>query len=231
MSLYAIGDLHLSLGTNKPMEVFGNRWDRYVERIQAGFQILKEEDLCVLCGDLSWSMNLESAREDFLFIERLPGKKIILKGNHDYWWSTAAKTKKFFDEMGITSMQILHNNCYFYGDLAICGTRGWFFDEESVNSGGEHNKKIMMREVGRLETSLKAAGDREKLVFLHYPPIFMDYRCEEILALFAQYDVKQCYYGHIHGEACKKAWEGMYGSTRYKMVSADHVSFIPQKIL
>ena len=88
-----------------------------------------------------------------------------------------------------------------------------------------------MREVGRLETSLKAAGDREKLVFLHYPPIFMDYRCEEILALFAQYDVKQCYYGHIHGEACKKAWEGMYGSTRYKMVSADHVSFIPQKIL
>ena len=231
MSLYAIGDLHLSLAADKPMEVFGNRWSNYVARIQEGFQTLTDEDVCVLCGDLSWSMNLEDAKEDFLFIERLPGKKLILKGNHDYWWSTASKAKKFFDELGITGIELLHNNCYTYGEYAICGTRGWFFDEESNNQSGEHNKKIMMREIGRLETSLKAAGDREKLVFLHYPPIYADYRCEEILALFEKYNVKICCYGHIHGDGCRVAKEGMYGNTLYKMVSADHVFFTPQKIL
>lgn len=231
MSLYAIGDLHLSFNTNKSMEVFGSQWKQYTTRIQEGFEQLTEEDLCILCGDISWSMDLQDTREDFMFIEQLPGKKIVLKGNHDYWWSTVSKTEKFFHEIGVTSIELLHNNCYTYGDLAICGTRGWFFDEESANSGGEHNRKIMMREIGRLETSLKAAGEREKLVFLHYPPIYGAYRCEEILALFEQYAVKLCCYGHIHGESCKLAWQGVYGNTDYKMVSADYVSFIPQKIL
>lgn len=231
MSLYAIGDLHLSLSTHKSMEVFGSRWDNYIAKIQAAFQALTEDDVCVLCGDLSWSMGLQNTKEDFLFLDKLPGKKILLKGNHDYWWTTATKVQNFFRELEISNMELLHNNCYMYGDVAICGTRGWFFEEGSANSGGEHNKKIMMREIGRLETSLKMAGDREKLVFLHYPPIYMDYHCDEILALFEQYGVTQCCYGHIHGEGCKAAYEGMYGNTRYKMVSADHVSFIPQKIL
>ena len=152
MALYAIGDLHLSIGGDKPMDVFGGRWINYVEKLREGFASLGPEDVTVLCGDLSWGMSLEAAREDFLFIDRLPGRKVILKG--------------------IETIEILNNNCRWYGDTALCGTRGWFYEEER---GGAHDKKIMLRELGRLETSLKCAGEREKLVFLHYPPKYACY--------------------------------------------------------
>lgn len=228
MSLYAIGDLHLSFAANKPMDVFGAQWENHAEKILQGFSCVGDEDLTVLCGDLSWGMNFEDTREDFLFVERLPGRKIILKGNHDYWWSTAAKAKRFFAENGIETIEILHNNCFLYGDYAICGTRGWFFEEET---GSEHDKKIMLREVGRLETSLKAAGDREKLVFLHYPPVYQKYECPEILALLKEYSVKLCAYGHIHGKGCRLAFNGWRDGTEYKLLSADHVNFTPVKIL
>ena len=227
MSLFAIGDLHLSLDGSKSMDVFGGRWTDYQQKIERGFSLLTEEDVCVLCGDLVWGMTMEAAREDFLFISRLPGKKIILKGNHDYWWSTAAKAYRFFEENGMENMQILNNNCYEYGEYAICGTRGWFFEEER---GDEHDRKIMLREVGRLEASLKAAGERKKLVFLHYPPIYQGYECPEILSLLEQYQVERCYYGHIHGKGHSAAFQGERNGTVFRMVSADYLDFYPLKV-
>jgi len=228
MSLYTIGDLHLSLGCDKPMDIFGGRWENYVEKILEGFEAVKPEDTTVLCGDHTWGMNLLEAREDFLFIDALPGKKIILKGNHDYWWSTATKAYAFFEECAIKSISILNNNCYFHDGVAICGTRGWFYEEEK---GTEHDKKVLNREVLRLEASLKAAGDAEKIVFLHYPPIFGRYECREILELFAAHRVKKCFYGHIHGAGCALAFEGLREGCEFRLVSADHVRFTPQKIV
>ncbi len=228
MSLFAIGDLHLSFAADKPMDVFGDRWEKHAEKLRQGFSCVGDEDLTVLCGDLSWGMSLEEAREDFLFIERLPGKKLILKGNHDYWWTSAAKMEKFFEENGIQSVSILHNNCALYGETAVCGTRGWFYEEES---GDKHDRKIMLREIGRLETSLKAAGEREKLVFLHYPPVFQSYECPEILALLENYGVRFCGYGHIHGKGCRLAFNGWRGQTEFRLLSADHLNFTPVKIL
>ena len=228
MSLFAIGDLHLSFAALLPMDVFGDRWENHAEKLRQGFSCVEDGDLTVLCGDLSWGMNLEEAREDFLFIDRLPGRKLILKGNHDYWWSTAAKAYRFFAENNITSIDILHNNCFFYGDTALCGTRGWFYEEET---GDAHDRKIMLREVGRLETSLNAAGDREKLVFLHYPPIYQKYECPEILDLLKKHNVKLCCYGHIHGKGCRLAFNGWREGTEYRLLSADHVNFTPVKIL
>lgn len=227
MSLFTIGDLHLSFTSDKPMHVFGDQWENHAEKLRRGFSCVSGDDLTVVCGDISWGMDLEQCREDFLFIDRLPGKKLILKGNHDYWWSTAAKAKRFFAENTIESIDILHNNCFYYEDLAICGTRGWFYEEET---GAEHDRKIMLRELGRLETSLKAAGDREKLVFLHYPPIYQKYRCPEILQLLKSYEVKLCCYGHIHGKGCRLAFEGWLDGTQYRLVSADRVGFTPVKI-
>ena len=227
MALYAIGDLHLSLSGSKPMDVFGEKWNGHTEKLKNGFAELTQDDVCVLCGDLSWGMSLEGSLEDFRFIEELPGKKIILKGNHDYWWTTASKMTAFFEQNGFHTMSILRNNAYFFEDLAICGTRGWFFEEET---GSEHDRKIMLREVGRLRTSLEAAGDREKIVFLHYPPIFQSYRCEEILQLLREFEVKTCCYGHIHGKGCAAAFEGWSGGTQFRLISADHIGFKPVKI-
>lgn len=228
MSLYAIGDLHLSLGTDKPMDVFGGSWENYIEKIESGFANLKPEDICVLCGDLTWGMTIEEALPDFRFINNLPGRKIVLKGNHDYWWTTATKAYRIFRTNGIDKIDILHNNCYFYGGVAICGTRGWFYEEETH---GPHDKKILSREVIRLETSLKAAGSAEKICFFHYPPVYKDYRCDEILDLLSHYGVKICCYGHIHGSGRKYALEGSYKGVEYYMVSADHLDFTPFKVL
>ncbi len=228
MSLYTIGDLHLSLGTEKPMDVFGGRWENYVEKISDGFSSLTDDDLTVICGDITWGMTMDEALEDFLFIERLPGRKIILKGNHDYWWTTAAKAKKFFNEHEIKTIEVLHNNCFEYEDIAICGTRGWFY-EESKND--EHDKKIMNRECMRLEASLKAAGDKRKFVFLHYPPKYQGYECPEILELLQKYSVELCCYGHIHSAGCAFAFNGMYNGTGHLLVSADYIQFRPKKLI
>ena len=227
MALYAIGDLHLSLGSEKPMDVFGDVWRGHAEKLREGFSKLNSDDVSVLCGDLSWGMSIEDALQDFLFIDALPGRKIILKGNHDFWWSTASKAKRFFAEHGITTIDILNNNSFTYGELAICGTRGWFYEEES---GDPHDKKIMLREIGRLRTSLESAGEREKLVFLHYPPIFMKYRCEEIIDLLKEHGVRLCCYGQIHGKGCRLALNGWQGGTEYRLVSADHLGFTPVRI-
>lgn len=227
MALYAIGDFHLSFAKDKPMDIFGDKWENHAEKLKKGFACVNDDDLTVICGDISWGMNMEETKEDFKFIDTLPGRKIILKGNHDYWWSTAAKAKKFFAENDIKTIEILHNNFFEYGEYAICGTRGWFYEEEK---GGEHDKKIMRRELMRLEASLNAAGDRKKLVFLHYPPIFVKYRCQEILDILSKHEVRLCCYGHIHGKGCGAAFNGWQNGTEFRLVSADHIDFTPIKL-
>lgn len=228
MAVFAIGDLHLSLNGEKPMDRFGEVWKQHPEKIREGFAAVGPDDLTVLAGDLSWAMNMQAARPDFAFVQDLPGKKLILKGNHDYWWGTAAKAYRFFQECGFDSLEILHNNAYFYGDWALCGTRGWFYEEER---GTEHDRKLIEREVQRLERSLQAGGDREKIVFLHYPPVFQNYRCEEILQLLQAYRVQRCYYGHIHGRGCPLAFNGRVGCTEFQLISADWLRFVPVQVL
>ena len=227
MALYAIGDTHLSLGTDKPMDVFGGGWSGYVDKLQAGFAEIGPEDTVVLCGDLSWGMGLEQARKDFAFLDALPGRKILLKGNHDYWWTTAAKMERFFVENGFSTLEILHNNCRLYGDVALCGTRGWFYEEDREG----HGAKIFNRELIRLEASLKAAGEREKYCFLHYPPLYQGYRCQEIIDLLERYQVSRCFYGHLHGGSHRLAISGRQGGVEYALVSADYLGFQPKKIL
>lgn len=229
MSLFAIGDLHLSLGTDKPMDIFGPKWKDHVAKLQAGFAAVGPEDVTVLCGDSSWAMTLEDGLEDFRFIHALPGKKIILKGNHDYWWTSAAKMNAFFAQNGLTSLAILRNNAWPYGDdAAICGAKGWFYE---AGRGTEHDKKLIDREIQRLEASLKAAGEREKYVFLHYPPKYGGYACRPILELLEKYEVRMCCSGHLHAESLRMAFNGWEGNTRHVCVSADGIDFRPCKIL
>lgn len=227
MAVYAIADLHLSFGADKPMDVFSG-WNDHAQRLEKNWRALVEEgDTVILPGDISWGMSLEQAGADFAFIHRLPGRKILLKGNHDYWWTTAAKFYKFCAEQGFSNMEILHNNCHFYGDIALCGTRGWFYEEDK---GGTHDEKVFRRELGRLETSLKAAGKREKLCFLHYPPRYQGYECPEILELLERYGVRRCYYGHLHAESHRLALQGNWHGIEFRLVSADYVNFRPVKI-
>ena len=226
MALYAIGDLHLSLAVNKSMEVFGPAWENYVNRIEESLARLTEEDTLILAGDTSWGMSLAEAEADFRFLDRFSGKKYLIKGNHDYWWTTAAKFHAFCSEKGLTTLELLHNNCYFYGDYALCGTRGWFLEEEQK----PHNAKVLNREVGRLETSLAAAGDRPILCFLHYPPLYQGYRCPEILAMLEKYRVRQCCYGHLHGPTIRRRIEGEQGDMAFSLISADYLGFVPKII-
>jgi len=228
MALYVIGDLHLSLTGEKPMDVFGEKWANHVERTREAFSHLHDDDVTVLAGDSSWGMSLDGAREDFAFIDALPGKKILLKGNHDYWWTTASKMKKFFADNGFTTLDILHNNCFFYGDYAICGTRGWFYEEDAA---GTHTGKMLAREALRLEASFQAAEGRPILCFLHYPPIYQGYQCPELLTIIDRWRVERCYYGHLHGVTHKRAFEGKRSFTDYSLISADYLGFAPKKVL
>ena len=228
MALYAIGDLHLSLTADKPMEVFGPAWENYTERIGDALSRLTAGDVLVLAGDTSWGIDLNEAEADFRFLDQFPCKKYLVKGNHDYWWTTAAKFYKFCAAHGWDDMFILNNNCYYYGDTALCGTRGWFYEQEQE---GTHDEKIFRRELGRLEASLKAAGEHEKLCFLHYPPRYRGYECPEILDLLDAYHVPLCCYGHIHSRGCRSAFQGMYHDTEFRLLSADYISFCPRRIL
>lgn len=228
MALYAIGDLHLCLGAPKPMDVFGGNWPGYMEKLREGMSVIGAEDTTVLLGDLSWALDLDSAAADFAWIDQIPGKKIILKGNHDYWWNTAAKFRRFCENHNFHDLNLLNNNCYEYGDWAICGTRGWFFEEERC---GQHDEKVFRRELIRLETSLKAAGEKPKMVFLHYPPRYKGYECKEILELFKTYQVHRCYYGHLHGGSHKLALQGLWNGVAYSLVSADYLNFQPACVI
>ena len=230
MSLFVLADLHLCKGNpTKTMSVFSG-WDDYQERIERNWlETIKDDDTIVLPGDISWGMSLEEAAPDFRFIEKLPGKKIIIKGNHDYWWTTMKKMEEFLVAEKLESIKILHNNHYKYGDYGICGTRGW------VNMPGEtQDEKILKREVQRLELSIKSAlsEDLIPIVFLHYPPIFATNFNYDILEILYRYKIKDCYYGHIHGrsahELCVK---NTYDDINFHLVTCDYLQFVPEKVL
>lgn len=228
MALYAIGDLHLCLGSPKPMDIFGGAWIGYMQKLRDGISVIQPDDTTVLLGDLSWALDMESAKDDFAWIDQIPGRKIIVKGNHDYWWSTATKFYHFCQENNFSNQFILNNNHYEYDGWAICGTRGWFFEEER---SGAHDEKVFKRELIRLEASLQSAGDLPKIVFLHYPPRYKGYECPEILDLLKQYDVRKCYYGHLHGASHGLAIEGLWDSIDFKLVAADRLNFQPHRVL
>lgn len=228
MALYAVGDLHLSLGAEKPMDVFGGAWEGYMDKLSRGMSCITPKDTTVLLGDLSWALDLSQSKDDFAWIDQIPGRKIILKGNHDYWWSTASKFYKFCQEHNFSNQFILNNNHYEYDNIAICGTRGWFFEESRSN---DHDEKVFKRELIRLEASLQSAGELEKYVFLHYPPRYKGYECTEILELLNRYRVKKCFYGHLHGPSHGLAMEGLWDGIEYKLVSADRLNFVPHLVM
>lgn len=225
MALYVIGDPHLSLSVNKPMTVFSG-WDRYVERLEKNWRALvTEKDTVVLPGDISWGMSLEQAQADFAFLHRLPGKKLLLKGNHDYWWCTRRKMDAFLMENGFDSLRLVHNDAVEVdGRIAVCGTRGWFYDAEA-----DADRKVLMREVGRLEMSIRAAKETglEPVVFLHYPPVYADQRCEELIAVLQREKIRRCYYGHVHSAGIRLAFNGTLDGIEYRLVSADALGFCP----
>ncbi len=226
MALFVLGDTHLSLGGAKPMDVFPG-WNGYVEKLEANWRkLVKPEDTVVLAGDISWSMRLADTRKDFAFLNGLPGQKLIMKGNHDYWWSTANKMNAFFRAEGFDTLRLLHNNSYTVDGYALCGTRGWLFDADEP-----HDEKVMNREIGRLRLSLQAAEPgKEKLVFLHYPPVYIGADAPEIVAVLKEYGIRRCFYAHLHGKAIRFAVQGEVDGIRYKLVSADGLQFCPYKI-
>lgn len=228
MSLFAIGDLHLSLTADKSMAIFSG-WENYVERIRENWEnTVSTEDTVVLIGDSSWGMSFAEAYEDFKFIHNLPGQKIILKGNHDYWWNTKSKMDKFFSESGFDSLHILHNNHYQYGEYGICGTRGW------INENTEPaDAKVLAREAGRLDMSIQSAKKAGliPLVFLHYPPLYAGNYNYDMLDVLYRHGIKQCFYGHIHGKGCSYAINGERDGIDYLLLSGDFIQFKPYKIL
>lgn len=228
MSLFVMADLHLPIAVNKPMDIFGG-WDNYVERISENWEKnVSDEDTVVIPGDISWAMSLEQALPDFKFIHELKGKKIISKGNHDYWWTSAAKLNRFVEENGFDSIRFLHNNHYAYGSLGICGTRGW------INDNGEPaDAKVLAREAARLETSLKSAEAEglEPVVFLHYPPLYGTEYNYDILDVMYRHNIKRCFYGHVHGKGHKYAVNGERDGIDFRLVSADYMQFCPLKIM
>lgn len=228
MSLYAIADLHLSLSSGKPMNIFPG-WDNHVERLEKNWQTtVSTDDTVVIPGDISWAINFEEAKADFDFINRLNGHKVIMKGNHDYWWNSMAKMNRFLEENGFDTITIVHNNYYPYGEYGICGTRGWIKDTEEPADA-----KVLAREAGRLETSIKAAlvDGKKPIVFLHYPPIFANDYNREILDVLFRYDIKNCYYGHLHGNAHRYAVCGEVDGINYQLIAGDFVQFCPKLIM
>lgn len=232
MALFAIGDLHLSLNCEKPMDVFGGVWEGYVEKIKQGINsVVGKDDVLVICGDFSWGMNLSEALSDFKFLDSFNGKKILLKGNHDYWWTTVKKMNDFLSENDIETVSFLHNNHFEYGEYAICGSRGWFFED-----GGSpaDSKKVYERELLRLKASYesaKARGIEKILTFLHYPPLNKNARCDDFINIMEQYGTRKCYYGHLHGKAHDFAYTGKLGNIEFNLISADFLNFTPLRIL
>lgn len=225
MAIYAIGDLHLSLGAEKPMDIFPG-WNGYLERLEKNWRALvSPEDTVVLAGDISWAMKLEDTAADFSFIQKLPGQKLLMKGNHDYWWTTANKMNRYLTAQGFDTLHLLHNNSYSVEGYALCGTRSWLFDP-----GEAHDEKVMNREIGRLRMSLDAAGDGEKLVFLHYPPVYPGTGAPEVIETMKAYGVRRCFYGHLHGQSLRYAVQGDVDGIRYKLISADGLGFCPYRI-
>ena len=225
MSIYAIGDLHLSFANPKPMNIFGNNWNNHEEKIKLDWiSKVKEEDTVVLPGDFSWAMNLKDTKKDFEYINNLPGRKIMSKGNHEYWWTTVTNIKKFLKENNFSNIDFLYNNSIEVEDKLICGTRGW-----NLNLESETSNKIITREEIRLENSIQDAInknlDKEIIVFMHYPPIIKQNLNTGFFKILKKYNIKRCYYAHLHGNSIKEALNGVYDGIEFKLVSADGLDF------
>lgn len=227
MSLFAIADTHLSFGVDKPMNVFRG-WDNYVERLEKNWRaVVGDDDTVVIAGDISWAMKIEDAKEDFAFLSRLPGRKIIMKGNHDYWWQTKKKLDEFLKENNFDTVDIMFNNAYKVGDFAVCGSRGWFFDDEK-----EADKKVLLREAGRLRMSIeegKKLSDK-LIVFLHYPPVTLSKSCDEIINVLKEEKIERCFYGHLHAGSAYSAFTDKLDGIDFKLISADFLQFCPKLI-
>ena len=225
MSLFAIADTHLSFGTDKPMDIF-HGWENFEQRLSENWQsVVTSRDTVVIAVDISWGLDMRQAVPDFRFLHELPGQKIILKGNHDFWWSTKKKADTCFAENGLDTLSVLFNNAYAVGNVAVCGTRGWLAD-----SAGEEDRKVLLREAGRLRMSIAAAKEtgREPVVFLHYPPVSADGTwCPEIFEVLQQEEIRRCYYGHLHGASCKNAINSERDGIRLQLISCDFLHFMP----
>lgn len=225
MAIYTIADLHLSFNTDKPMDIFGENWQNYEEKIQKDWETkVKEEDLVVLPGDFSWAMYLDETEKDFEFINKLPGKKILLKGNHDYWWATVTSMRKYISEKGFTNIDFLCNNSYEFENKIIVGTRGWTISDE------QEDMRLTNREVARLELSIKDGiskygDDKEIIVFMHYPPVTKKNMNTEYIKLMKKYNIKKCFYGHLHSSSIQDAVEGEIEGIELKLVSSDGLNF------
>lgn len=226
MSLFAIGDTHLSFSCEKPMDIFKG-WDNYTERLRSNWsRVVGENDTVVIAGDVSWAMTLADAKKDFEFINSLPGEKLILKGNHDYWWGTLGKMNAFVKDNGFNTIKFIHNNAYLVGDIAVCGTRGWFYDDAAPD------EKVLQREAGRLKASIAAAKKTggEPIAFLHYPPVNELVVCKEIFNILKDENIKYCYFGHLHGFVSPENARFNYGGIQFELISADYLNFCPKLI-
>ncbi len=235
MALFAISDLHLAIGMDKPMDIFGLHWENHVRQIeQAWNTLISADDTVVIPGDISWGMTLDQAMPDFEFLDRLPGKKIILKGNHDYWWSSVTKIERFFEEKKLWSIRLLKNNCFRVDDsILLCGTRGWILPCE--NSFRQSDEIIFKRELGRLNTSLTQARtlqapEDQIIVALHYPPLLPTCLETEFTRMMEEFQVKRCLFGHIHGNGKERAYEGERNGVFYQNISADKLAFKPLRL-
>ena len=239
MAVFVIADLHLDTVTNeKSMEVFGNRWQGYIEKIQKNWtRVVSDDDTVIIPGDISWALTTEDALADLKWIDALPGRKIIMKGNHDFWWSTLSKMRRFFCENCINSIDILYNNALEVENYIVAGSRGWFVDKsvQPSKAVSADYDKIVNREVIRLKLSLDEAKKlsestgKEIIAFFHFPPVWSDFECVEILETLKEYNVSRCYFGHIHGCYAQGGvfkWENI----EFRMISADFLDFLPQII-
>ena len=238
MSLFTIADLHLSTHdkTNKSMEVFGSRWQDYTKRIATNWKRLVDEgDTVVIPGDISWALSLEEAESDLRFIDSLPGKKILGKGNHDFWWCTMRKHEQFFERLGITTVSFLFNNAHETDEFIIAGTRGWYNDEDAANApDGVDFEKLTNRESQRLRTSLKCAKelqalspDKEIVVFMHFPPYWNEKASDGLIEILKEYGIRRVFFGHIHGNYTV-APRFVYEDIEMNLVSADYLEFVPK---
>lgn len=238
MAVFAIADLHLSLhaSTDKSMEVFGNRWCGYTEKLEKNWRaVVRADDTVILPGDISWALTTEEAAEDFLFLESLPGKKIIGKGNHDFYWQTMRKMEAFREKYALSSLQFLYNNAYLAENIIVCGSRGWFYDPACDNiPDGTDFGKISAREAVRLSlsfecaTKIKAENPGAEIIpFMHFPVVWSGKVSEQILSVLLENQVKQCYFGHIHG-AYDAPPSFDYAGIRFIMIAADYLRFVPR---
>ena len=227
MAIYAVGDLHLSVAAKKPMDIFEGWQDHAEKLIENWERKISPRDTVVLAGDTSWGMDLAQAVPDFRLLHNLPGRKIILKGNHDYWWTSLTKMGETLAKHELDSISFLHNNSYFVEGVHICGSRGWMFE-----NGQPHNEKIVRREAMRIEASLISRGPQKgcTILFLHYPPTYAGQTLEPFFELMQKYGVSRCCYGHVHGQGQRYAVRGLYRGIEFTMISSDYLSFDPLRI-